>query len=81
VLAVFTILFGTRQVDSTESHRGMVLAVAFESAVKLVAFVAVGLWVVYGLFDGPRGLLAASRADETVMGCTPRPPSTTASSC
>ena len=41
VLAVFTILFGTRQVDSTESHRGMVLAVAFESAVKLVAFMAV----------------------------------------
>ena len=67
VLALFTILFGTRQVDSTESHRGMVLAVAFESAVKLVAFVAVGLWVVYGLFDGPRGLLAASRANETVM--------------
>jgi len=67
VLAVFTILFGTRQVDSTESHRGMVLAVAFESAVKLVAFMAVGLWVVYGLFDGPRGLVMASRANETVM--------------
>ncbi len=67
VLAVFTILFGTRQVDSTESHRGMVLAVAFESAVKLVAFVAVGLWVLYGLFDGPGGLIEASRANETVM--------------
>jgi PAS domain S-box-containing protein len=67
LLAVFTILFGTRQVDSTESHRGMVLAVAFESAVKLVAFIAVGLWVLYGLFDGPAALVAASRADETVM--------------
>jgi PAS domain S-box-containing protein len=67
VLAVFTILFGTRQVDSTESHRGVVLAVAFESAVKLVAFIAVGLWVIYGLFDGPGGLLAASRANEAVM--------------
>jgi PAS domain S-box-containing protein len=67
VLAVFTILFGTRQVDSTESHRGMVLAVAFESAVKLVAFIAVGLWVIYGLFDGPGALLEASRADEAVM--------------
>ncbi|MFU8894749.1 MAG: NahK/ErcS family hybrid sensor histidine kinase/response regulator [Gammaproteobacteria bacterium] len=67
VLAVFTILFGTRQVDSTESHRGMVLAVAFESAVKLVAFVAVGLWVLYGLFDGPGGLIEASRANQTVM--------------
>ena len=67
LLAVFTILFGTRQVDSTESHRGMVLAVAFESAVKLVAFIAVGLWVIFGLFDGPRALLDASRANETVM--------------
>jgi PAS domain S-box-containing protein len=67
VLAVFTILFGARQVDSTESHRGMVLAVAFESAVKLVAFIAVGMWVIYGLFDGPRALLEASRANEAVM--------------
>lgn len=66
LLAVFTILFGTRQVDSTESHRGMVLAVAFESAVKLVAFLAVGLWVLFGLFDGPGALLEASRANETV---------------
>jgi PAS domain S-box-containing protein len=66
VLAVFTILFGTRQVDSTESHRGMVLAVAFESAVKLIAFLAVGLWVLYGLFDGPGALVEASRANETV---------------
>jgi PAS domain S-box-containing protein len=67
VLAVFTILFGTRQVDSTESQRGVVLAVAFESAVKLIAFVAVGLWVIYGLFDGPGALLAASQADQAVM--------------
>jgi PAS domain S-box-containing protein len=67
LLAIFTILFGTRQVDSTESHRGMVLAVAFESAVKLIAFVAVGLWVIYGLFDGPGTLLAASQADAAVM--------------
>ena len=66
VLAVFTILFGTRQVDSTESHRGMVLAVAFESAVKLVAFVAVGLYVTYGLFDGPRALADAAVADPAV---------------
>jgi PAS domain S-box-containing protein len=66
LLAVFTILFGTRQVDSTESHRGMVLAVAFESAVKLVAFVAVGMWVIFGMFDGPADLLQASRANEAV---------------
>lgn len=43
LLAAFAILFGTRQVDATEHHRGMVLAVALESVVKLVAFVAVGV--------------------------------------
>lgn len=66
VLAVFTILFGTRQVDVTESHRGMVLAIAVESAVKLLAFVAVGLFVVFGLFEGPADLLSQARADDVV---------------
>ena len=42
MLALFAILFGTRQVDATEHHHGMMLAVALESLVKLVAFVAVG---------------------------------------
>lgn len=44
VLAVFSILFGTRVVDATEHHRGLVLAIAVESVVKLVAFLAVGMF-------------------------------------
>ncbi|HEX8541117.1 MAG TPA: hybrid sensor histidine kinase/response regulator [Pseudomonas sp.] len=52
VLALFTILFGTRTLDVTEHHRGMVLAIAFESLVKLFAFMAVGAFVTYGLYDG-----------------------------
>jgi Na+/proline symporter/signal transduction histidine kinase/CheY-like chemotaxis protein len=51
-LALFAILFGTRHVDATEHHPGMMLAVAFESVVKLLAFVAVGVFVTWGLFDG-----------------------------
>ena len=51
-LAVFTVLFGTRHLESTEHHRGMIQAVAFESLIKLIAFVAVGLFVGYGLYDG-----------------------------
>lgn len=43
LLALFAILFGTQRIDATEHHRGMVLAVALESLVKLVAFVAVGV--------------------------------------
>ncbi|OPK07582.1 PAS domain-containing hybrid sensor histidine kinase/response regulator [Pseudomonas sp. VI4.1] len=56
VLALFTIVFGTRNLDATEHHRGMVLAIAFESLVKLFAFLAVGAFVTYGLYDGPGDL-------------------------
>ncbi|WP_312373757.1 hybrid sensor histidine kinase/response regulator [Stutzerimonas nitrititolerans] len=51
-LALFTILFGTRNLDVTEHHRGMVLAIAFESLIKLLAFIAVGLFVTFGLYNG-----------------------------
>jgi hypothetical protein len=47
LLAVFAILFGTRQVDATEHHHGLMLAVALESLVKLLAFVAVGLFALH----------------------------------
>jgi Na+/proline symporter len=52
LLAGFTILFGTRHLDATERHEGMVAAIAFESVVKLVAFLAVGVFVTFGLFNG-----------------------------
>jgi hypothetical protein len=45
-------MFGTRHLDASERHEGMVAAIAFESLVKLVAFLAVGLFVTYGMFDG-----------------------------
>jgi signal transduction histidine kinase len=52
LLAAFSILFGTRHIDATEHHQGMVAAIAFESIVKLIAFVTIGIYVTYGLFDG-----------------------------
>jgi len=62
-LAVFAILFGTRKIDVTEHHDGLMLAIAFESVVKLTAFVAVGLfaWHLLGRID-PVSPLAAERA-------------------
>ena len=51
-VALFTILFGTRKIDATENHQGVVLAVAFGSVVKLVAFLVVGFFTVYFIFDG-----------------------------
>lgn len=53
VLAWFTVVFGIRSIDVTERHPGAMLAIAFESVVKLLAFVAVGLFVSFGLFDSP----------------------------
>ncbi len=52
VLSLFTILFGTRKVEATEHHEGLVTVIAFESVVKLTAFLAVGLFVTYGVFGG-----------------------------
>lgn len=57
LLAVFAILFGTRQIDATEHHRGMVLAVALESLIKLLAFVAIGVFALAYL-PGEGGLIA-----------------------
>ncbi len=64
-LAGFTIAFGTRHLDTSERHEGMVAAIALESVVKLLAFVAVGVFVCWGLFDGPGEIFAraAARAD------------------
>jgi Na+/proline symporter/signal transduction histidine kinase len=52
LLAAFTILFGTRKLDASERHEGMVAAIAFESVVKLVVFLCVGLFVTFGVFGG-----------------------------
>jgi Na+/proline symporter/signal transduction histidine kinase len=51
-LAAFTILFGTRHLDASERHEGMVAAIAFESIVKLLAFLSVGIFVTYYIHDG-----------------------------
>ena len=61
-LAGFTIVFGARRLDSAERHEGMVAAIAFESVVKLLAFLVVGAYVAYGLFDGLADLAARVRA-------------------
>ncbi|HEY0835915.1 MAG TPA: sodium:solute symporter, partial [Azospirillum sp.] len=52
LMAAFAIVFGTRHIDAAEHHEGMVAAVAFESVVKLLAFLGVGGFVVWGLYQG-----------------------------
>ncbi len=52
LLTFFIILFGTRSIDASEKHEGLVAAIAFESIIKLIAFLAVGFFVTYQLYDG-----------------------------
>jgi Na+/proline symporter/signal transduction histidine kinase/CheY-like chemotaxis protein len=56
IMAAFTILFGVRHVHASEQHRGMMLAMAFESVVKVAALLIVGPFVLFVLFDGPADL-------------------------
>jgi Na+/proline symporter/signal transduction histidine kinase len=51
-LGVFAVIFGARRLDSSERHEGLVFAIAFESLIKLIAFLSVGIFVTYGLFNG-----------------------------
>jgi Na+/proline symporter/nitrogen-specific signal transduction histidine kinase len=62
-MAVFTIIFGTRNIDVKERHHGVVAAIALEAVVKLVALVAVGVMVVYGLAAGPADIFARAPPD------------------
>jgi len=56
-MAVFAILFGTRHIDASERHEGMVAAIAFESVVKLIAFFVAGIFICFYLFTGPEELV------------------------
>ncbi|MFG1420202.1 hybrid sensor histidine kinase/response regulator [Roseixanthobacter liquoris] len=60
-MAAFAVLFGTRHTDATEHQDGLMLAVATESIVKLVAFLTVGFAVTFIIFDGPMALWYAAR--------------------
>ena len=66
-------LFGTRHIDATEHQHGLILAIAAESLVKLVAFLAVGVFVTFVMFDGPAALFAeAMRAPAGRRGADQR---------
>jgi len=63
ILAAFTIAFGTRNLDAAEHHQGMVAAIAFESLVKLLAFLAVGAFVTFGIYEGFGDVFLRAAAD------------------
>ena len=63
LLAVFAILFGARHLDAAERHEGLVAAIAFESVVKLVAFLAIGVFVTFGMYGGFADLFGRAADD------------------
>jgi Na+/proline symporter/nitrogen-specific signal transduction histidine kinase len=63
LMASFAIVFGTRHIDASEHHEGMVAAIAFESVVKLIAFLCVGIYVTYFLFSGFSDIFARAEAN------------------
>jgi Na+/proline symporter/CheY-like chemotaxis protein len=65
-MATFAVLFGTRQADATEHQHGLMLAVAIESVVKLVAFLAVGAFVTFLMFHPSELVQRAMKTPEAV---------------
>ncbi|MCC7281126.1 MAG: histidine kinase [Acetobacteraceae bacterium] len=62
-MVAFAILFGTRHIDASERHEGMVAAIAFESLVKLLVFLVVGAFVTFIMFDGFADIFSRAAAD------------------
>lgn len=65
-LALFTVLFGTRNLNANERHDGVVIAIAVEAVVKLVALLAVGIFVVWGVAGGLGEMMV--RIDSSEIG-------------
>ncbi|MDH5785557.1 MAG: PAS domain-containing protein, partial [Chromatiales bacterium] len=55
-VTLFAMLFGARHITAREKHEGLVLAIAFESLVKLLALLAVGAFALFGVFGGLGGM-------------------------
>ena len=73
-LAIFAMAFGTRRIEATEHQNGLMLAIAAESLVKLGAFLGVGVFVIWGSFDGIGDLVARAASDEAISAIFTRPP-------
>ncbi|MGB6323989.1 MAG: hybrid sensor histidine kinase/response regulator, partial [Xanthobacteraceae bacterium] len=74
-MATFAVLFGTRHTDATEHQDGLMLAIAAESIVKLMAFLAVGIFVTFVMFHGPFALFTRALTEPrtaTVLSHAPQ---------
>ena len=60
-MALFAIIFGVRHIHASEHHRGLMLAIAFEGLIKLLAMVGVSLFALFGVLGGPAAMAGRSR--------------------
>jgi Na+/proline symporter/signal transduction histidine kinase len=74
LMAAFAVLFGTRHIDATEHQDGLILAIATESLIKLVAFVTVGVFVTFVMFDGPMALFSQAMEHPRAAAALTREP-------
>ena len=74
LLAAFAMAFGTRRIDPTEHQDGLILAISVESVVKLLAFLGVGVFVVWALFGGFGGLISVAASDPHIAAVMRAPP-------
>jgi Na+/proline symporter/signal transduction histidine kinase len=73
-MAAFAVLFGTRHIDATEHQDGLILAIATESLIKLVAFVTVGVFVTFVMFGGPMDLFSKAMEHPRAAAALTREP-------
>lgn len=73
-MATFAVLFGTRHIDATEHQDGLMLAIATESIVKLVTFLAVGIFVTFFMFGSPAELFARAMEQPRIAAVLDRDP-------
>ncbi len=66
-MALFAVLFGTRHIDATEHQEGLMLAIATESLIKLLAFLIVGAYITFYLFGGPGDLITRANLQTDVL--------------
>ncbi len=74
-MALFAVLFGTRRASATEHQHGLMLAIATESIVKLVAFLAAGIFVTFWMFSPTELIERAMQMPEAMraLESTPSP--------
>ncbi|MFD1553440.1 sodium:proline symporter [Putridiphycobacter roseus] len=70
LLGIFATFFGTQKTDASENHKGIIASVAFESILKLIFFLIIGIYVTFYLFNGTEDILSQIAQKENFSSLT-----------